>query len=75
MTIYYLSAILFDLIKKEKYATYQSLNDDLLSKELNSCEHTDENFTLALDFLFLLGLITVNDEGRLHVCPSTTNLQ
>lgn len=72
MTVYYLSAVLFNLIKEENI-NYSELSFKFEKNSSDSDEYTDENLTLALDFLFLLDMITIDNEGIISVYSHPTH--
>ncbi len=65
--IYYLGALVLDAIKQSSgkeidfFDTYQKVNDR------SKIKISIMLFTLALDWLYLLGLIT-NNQGRIEKC-------
>lgn len=68
-TVYYLSAVAYDLLRRSSGQAgmnstelYNKIADDVLERKVNFVF-----FTLALDFLFLLGKLEVDEKGRLHV--------
>lgn len=68
-TVYYLSALVYDLLKEEN--SQRGINSsDLYEEIVHSILNRNVNFVffvLALDFLFLLDKLEIDGEGRLHV--------
>jgi len=66
--IYYLGALILDAIKQSKakeidfFDTYQKVNCHSKTKISIML------FTLALDWLYLLGIIKNNNQGRIEKC-------
>lgn len=65
-TIYYLSAAIYEFMKNNDGMDYNELYSEIannvLARKINF-----EFFSLALDFLFLLNKIDVDNKGALHV--------
>lgn len=66
-TVYYVSAKILSIYKNMDYSDldYDSLFLELKKKSLNTV--SNEVFTLALDFLYLVNKISVNKEGKIYV--------
>lgn len=65
-TIYYLSAVIYEFMKNSDGLDYNELYSEIANKILFK-NINFEFFSLALDFLFLLDKIDVDDKGTLHV--------
>lgn len=64
-TVYYISSVVYGLIKKNNGIDYVKLY-----KKLNSIEKNEVNinfYSLSLDFLFLIDKISLDKKGGLHV--------
>ncbi|AKP64493.1 ABC-three component system middle component 6 [Levilactobacillus koreensis] len=65
-TVFYLSALIQGVLQDNKGMDYASLLT-LLSKDILKKNVNIEVYSLALDFLFLLGKITISERGKI-VC-------
>lgn len=66
-TVYYVSAKILDIFK---YFNDSDLDYDTLFFEINkdsASSVSNEVFTLALDFLYLVNKISVNEKGQIYV--------
>ncbi|MCT4389015.1 hypothetical protein DQM09_08720 [Leuconostoc mesenteroides subsp. mesenteroides] len=66
-TVYYVSAKILDIFK---YFNDSDLDYDTLFFEINkdsASSVSNEVFTLALDFLYLVNKISVNEKGKIYV--------
>ena len=53
-----------DYFVDELWKKFEKINN---SPEMPT-NHTYDNFLLTLDFLFLIGAVNVNNDGRLYLC-------
>lgn len=65
-TVYYISAKILEILKKQDFLDYSTLY-----KNLREYVDTSQTvYSLGLDFLFLIGKIDVNKKGKLYVIKS-----
>lgn len=73
-TVYYLSASIYDYLGGndglDSATLYQRIMLEMVGKEVSY-----EFFMMALDFLFLLNRVTVDEKGGLHVHQVIANPQ
>lgn len=73
-TVYYLSASIYDYLDGndglDAATLYQRIMLEMVGKEVSY-----EFFMMALDFLFLLNRVTVDERGGLHVHQVIANPQ
>lgn len=73
-TVYYLSASIYNYLSGndglDAAALYQQIMLEIVGKEVSY-----EFFMMALDFLFLLDRVTVDEKGGLHVHQVIANPQ
>ncbi|AFS40248.1 MULTISPECIES: ABC-three component system middle component 6 [Leuconostoc gelidum group] len=71
-TIYYLAATIYGFLNKndglDYIELYSEISQKILAKKINF-----EFFSLALDFLFLLDKVDVDEKGALHVYKKLKN--
>lgn len=65
-TVYYLAALSYGFISKNKGLDYSELYEKLSEKN-NHKDINFEFFSLALNFLFLVDKISVDEKGGLYV--------
>lgn len=65
-TVYYLAACIYNYVEKfegiDSSNLYEAITSDLVKRKVNY-----DFFLMALDFLYLLNRITVDEKGGLHV--------
>ena len=73
-TVYYLSATIYECLCQsdglDAASLYQQVTLEMIGREVSY-----EFFVMALDFLFLLDRVTVDEKGGLHVYQVTAHPQ
>lgn len=71
-TVYYLSAVVYGYLRQNGNVglidLYEKISNTVLKRKLNF-----EIFSLAIDFLFLIGKVNVNNKGDIYVYKKDKN--
>ena len=67
-TVYFIAAVLNSILNKLDYSELYMA----LLKKIHKTKFNTDTFTLAVDFLFLLGRISINKEGKIYVSKNST---
>lgn len=71
-TVYYLSAVVYVYLRQNGNVglidLYEKISNTVLKRKLNF-----EIFSLAIDFLFLIGKVNVNKKGDIYVYKKDKN--
>jgi hypothetical protein len=68
-SLYYLGAVVLDVLTREKAKTIETL--ELFRRSRQRADHHDfpfSYFVLALDWLYILGAIKLTNEGDIEKC-------
>ena len=67
-TVYYLSAVIYSYIDNHDGQLYKAIIHDLIRRDVKY-----DFYLMALDFLYLLNRLDVDEEGGLHVYQIAAN--
>jgi len=70
-TVYFIAAVFNRILNECNKLDYSELYMALL-KKIHKTKFNTDTFTLAVDFLFLLGRISINKEGKIYVSKNST---